>query len=291
MLSTAECTSDDNCPFDKSCINRYCQDPCALGSPCGRDAICQVVAHASTCRCPPGTQGDPHRACISAVCHYNEDCDESQLCNRLNRVCQPACSENACAPGAICTAKDHRPICTCPPGRSGDPYLRGCTTTQITPECTTDADCSSPLACVNSRCADLCIGNPCEEGLICKTVDILPLRAVACVCPDGGRMAPDSGCRAPPEAECSADSDCANSQTCRRGTCVEACRADPCGHNAICDSVDHVSRCICPPGYNGNPRFECNPGTTVLFYVSVLIKILAMAVFIFLFFLIYINYP
>jgi hypothetical protein len=238
-------------------VKGYCQDPCVLGSPCGRDAICEVVAHVPSCRCPPGTQGDPRRACISAVCHYNEDCDNTQICNRLNRLCQPACTEDSCAPGASCVARDHRPICSCAPGLSGDAYLRGCTK-EITTECTRDADCSAPLACVNARCTDLCLANPCDVGLLCKTVDILPLRAVACVCPDGGRVAPDSGCRSPPEAECSADSDCALSQMCRRGTCVEACKADPCGQNALCESVDHSSLCVCAPGYIGNPRKECN---------------------------------
>lgn len=230
-----------------------------LGSPCGRDAVCQGVAHVATCRCPAGTQGDPRRACISAVCHYNDDCDDSQICDRLNRVCRPACSENACASDALCTARDHRPVCDCPPGRSGDPYLRGCTK-DVTDECKTDADCNAPLACVNARCTDLCLGNPCEAALLCKIVDILPLRAVACVCPDDGHVAPDSGCRAPPSAECTTDSECALSQICRRGSCVDACKADPCGLNALCESNDHASRCTCPQAYYGNPRIECNPG-------------------------------
>lgn len=155
----------------------------------------------------------------------------------------------------------HRPICSCPSGTSGDPYGRGCITIDVSFECSTDSDCVRPLGCVNARCVDLCVGNPCETGLLCKTVDILPLRAVACVCPDGDRVAPDSGCRTLPEADCSSDLDCSYSQTCRRGKCVDACKASSCGHNALCESTDHVSRCICPPGYIGNPRIECNPGT------------------------------
>lgn len=205
-------------------------------------------------------QGDPRRACISAACQYNEDCDDNQICNRPNRVCQPVCSENTCAPNAICITQKHRAICTCPPGHTGDAYLHGCSILHDTTECATDFDCASPLACVNSLCTDLCSGNPCVPGLICNTVDILPLRAVACICPDGGRVAPDSSCRAPPEAECSSDSNCANSQICHRSSCVEACRSDPCGRNALCESVDHMSRCSCPLGYIGNPRIECNSG-------------------------------
>lgn len=220
-----------------------------------------MIAHVATCRCPPGTQGDPRRACVSGTCQYNEDCDDSQICNRLNRFCQPACSENSCAPGAVCTAKLHRPVCECLPSHSGDPYTRGCIHVQQSDECTTDSDCARPLGCVNARCVDLCQGNPCETDLICKPVDILPLRAVACVCPDGGRVAPDTGCRSPPEAECSTDPECEKSQICQRGKCIDACKASPCGYNALCETNDHLSRCTCPPGYIGNPRIECNTGT------------------------------
>lgn len=262
----AECTSDENCPFDKACRNGYCRDACSYNGPCGRGAICEVVAHVASCRCPPGTQGDPRRACVSAVCQYNDDCNDNQICDRLNRVCQPACSDTSCAPGAICTAKLHQPICSCPPGYSGDPYLRGCMTVQLTDECVNDSDCPRPLGCVNAKCIDLCQYNPCDTGLICKTVDILPLRAVACVCPEEGRIAPDKGCRPPPEAECSADLDCSSIETCRRGKCIEACKAAPCGHNALCEAVEHVSRCSCPPGYLGNPRIECNTGKTIVIY-------------------------
>lgn len=161
----------------------------------------------------------------------------------------------------MCTARSHRAVCTCSPGSSGDAYVRGCsTTTTLDFECSADADCPAPLACVNARCTDLCTGAPCDPGLVCNTVDVLPLRAVACVCPEGGRAAPDSGCRPPPSAECSVDADCALTQTCRRGSCVEACRADPCGQNALCESIDHASQCTCPPGYTGNARLECNSG-------------------------------
>lgn len=259
---SAECTSNDNCPFDRSCVNNYCVDPCTVGDPCGRGANCEAVAHAATCRCPAGSQGDPHKACIAGVCHYNEDCDDTQICDRLNRVCRPACSDGACSADAACAARDHRAICSCPPGRTGDPYGRGCDAKVPALECTADSDCASPLGCVNSRCVDLCAGDPCGPGLICRPVDTLPLRAVACSCPDGGRVVPgaEAACRSPPAPECSSDVECASAQTCRRGSCVDVCRADPCGINALCEGRDHISRCSCPPGYLGNPRIECNPG-------------------------------
>lgn len=109
-------------------------------------------------------------------------------------------------------------------------------------------------------------------------MDVLPLRAVACVCPDGGRVAPDKGCRAPPQGECTTDAECPNTETCRRGSCVESCRADPCGQNALCESVDHTSRCTCAPGYVGNPRIECNPGKYITYY-NLLLLLLSLFLF------------
>lgn len=60
--------------------------------------------------------------------------------------------------------------------------------------------------------------------------------------------------------ECQTDSECRDPERCVRGSCVEACRIDPCGLNALCQSSRHQSVCTCPRGYIGNPHIECNPG-------------------------------
>lgn len=74
-FSLAECKSDNDCPYDKTCQNNNCVTPCLLGDiVCGRGAECIAVSHRAQCVCPRGTQGDPRIACISIVCHYNEDC-------------------------------------------------------------------------------------------------------------------------------------------------------------------------------------------------------------------------
>lgn len=54
------------------------------------------------------------------------------------------------------------------------------------PECRIDADCPSMHACIGDRCQNPCrVNNPCLAGQECVVEDTLPVRTVACICPDG----------------------------------------------------------------------------------------------------------
>lgn len=65
---------------------------------------------------------------------------------------------------------------------------------------------------------------------------------------------------AQPVPQCRVDSDCQSVERCVRGSCVEACRVDPCGLNAQCISQSHTAVCTCPPGFVGHPHIECSIG-------------------------------
>ena len=56
-----ECTTNPECPSDKTCQNMKCIDPCP--GLCGVNAECRVVNHRATCSCFPGYTGDPFTAC------------------------------------------------------------------------------------------------------------------------------------------------------------------------------------------------------------------------------------
>lgn len=56
-----ECISNSECPFEKSCINNKCADPC-IGA-CGRNAECRVVSHSPICTCRSGYEGDAFDEC------------------------------------------------------------------------------------------------------------------------------------------------------------------------------------------------------------------------------------
>ena len=56
-----ECVVNSDCPQDKACISRKCQDPCP--GLCGVNAYCRVRSHIPICVCNQGYQGDPFSQC------------------------------------------------------------------------------------------------------------------------------------------------------------------------------------------------------------------------------------
>ena len=56
-----ECVVNSDCPSDKACINRKCQDPCP--GLCGVNAYCSVRNHVPICICNQGYIGDPFSTC------------------------------------------------------------------------------------------------------------------------------------------------------------------------------------------------------------------------------------
>lgn len=62
-----ECVGDDECPWDRSCVNQRCANPC-VADHCSRGAFCHVENHKAVCRCPAGFQGDPLIECRPRKC-------------------------------------------------------------------------------------------------------------------------------------------------------------------------------------------------------------------------------
>merc|ERR1712130_927919 len=64
-------------------------------------------------------------------CLIHEDCEDSQFCSlEDDNKCVEACTvlEGVCGENAACTAKLHRPVCSCLDGFKGNPYDK-CTKT------------------------------------------------------------------------------------------------------------------------------------------------------------------
>lgn len=62
-----ECIQNSDCPYDKSCINTKCIDPCSIGA-CGLNAECRVSYHTPMCHCIAGYTGNP-----SSKCYINRE--------------------------------------------------------------------------------------------------------------------------------------------------------------------------------------------------------------------------
>lgn len=202
-----ECTKDDDCPTERSCINAVCRDPCA----CGPNAVCKVINHKPLCSCTLGYDGNPDIACTKgnffftsirfeknlcidtyciicfrssvAGCRTDGDCSGSHAC--VQRNCVPACSPSSCGKNAICHGINHKAICECPPGFGGNPrdscVLLGCRS---------NSDCPTNRACINNRCENPCAQNPCTGNMDCNVYN----HVVECACPPGYVGDVKSGC-------------------------------------------------------------------------------------------------
>ncbi|XP_014091876.1 adhesive plaque matrix protein 2 [Bactrocera oleae] len=195
------------------------------------------------------------------------------------------CHGNPCGVNAVCQDASGRPVCSCPPGHSGNPLThcnRG--------ECLDNIDCRGDLQCRDNRCVNPCVGacglnancepknhvavcscptgyrgdpftschrvdpdeqchpSPCGVNTKCEILNGVP----TCSCVHGFTGNPLSGCR----HECEHDGDCSARDTCSNYKCVPACQQ--CGIGATCNTVaGHRAVCECPKGYIGSPYTEC----------------------------------
>lgn len=229
---------------------------------CGKGAECFAQNHRANCVCESGYQGNPLVACVRGQCQFNEDCANDEACDRLNRVCRKVCDAETCAETAICRGQNHQPICECRHETTGNPYV-ACEEVRRPPEpeCSSDQDCPTKLACFNGRCENPCAkSNVCLPDQVCTVIDTLPVRTMMCRC-DNDMIVDGSGrCVAIKQNEpaCRTDNECADTELCDRGVCVVACRVQNCGINAQCLSSHHRAVCTCAPGYEGNPHIQCS---------------------------------
>ena len=250
------CEADDECPQVEACINAVCRDPCG----CGLNARCDIVNHRPVCICEPGFYGDPEVACLALGCQSDSECKETHACR--SGECTPVCGPDGlpCGGNADCTGIAHKPICTCPVGLDGDPYL-----TCSSKSCRANSDCPPDQACINKICQDPCaIQDPCDPSAECKVRG----HQVDCTCPAGfeGSRAPGAAC-VKVEIGCRSDSDCPSQTACISGQCINPCSlAEPCGLNAICTVLDtlpvRTMTCVCIEGYEGDASIECTPVKT-----------------------------
>ena len=93
-----ECVINSDCPSDKACINRKCQDPCP--GLCGQNAYCRVRNHIPICVCNQGYEGDPFSRCtrITSKCLQNMD---NLLLNRFISNIIPPWNNRPMQPNAV----------------------------------------------------------------------------------------------------------------------------------------------------------------------------------------------
>ncbi|XP_043214270.1 neurogenic locus notch homolog protein 1-like isoform X1 [Amphibalanus amphitrite] len=310
-----QCTSASECGSGYNCVNNKCvrsgasvtgirgtsqtihrtktvvsrnpaaasADPCSLGL-CGLNANCDNVGGRAVCSCPAGYSGNPLVQCNKGECTEDSQCGASLACIGVN--CVDPCAEVQCGLNANCKVIQHRAICSCPRGYSGDPFVSctrqspraacspspcgtntncevkngraicSCVQNYIgdplvacRPECTSDAECAGHQACSQNRCRSACI-DACGENARCDAVNHRPV----CKCPQFYKGSPLTGCF----PECTSHAECAGNRACIQLQCTDPC-AGACGIGADCRVRDHTAICSCPTGYLGHPYDRCTP--------------------------------
>lgn len=215
-----ECVLSSECGQNEACLNQRCSDPCP--GTCGFNARCTTINHNPICNCPPRYSGDPFRLCQAIV----EQPPQQEPIN----PCQPS----PCGSNAECRPIGDTPSCSCVQDYIGSPP-------NCRPECVSNSDCPSNLACINQKCKDPCQGT-CGINAECHVVS----HTAMCICninyPVGD-----------PFTQCNAQ---------QQNPIVEPvtpCVPSPCGANAICREQNGAGACQCLPEYFGNPYEGCRP--------------------------------
>ena len=86
-------------------------------------------------------------------------------------VSRNPCEPSPCGPNSQCRGVNDAPSCSCSPEFRGTPP-------NCRPECVSNSECPSQLACVNQKCRDPCPGS-CGTNAECRVVSHTPM----CVCP------------------------------------------------------------------------------------------------------------
>lgn len=153
-----ECTTNDECPSDKACINYKCKDPCP-GS-CGSNTQCVVRLHSPMCSCQEGYVGDPFTSC--------------HLVPQSIEPVDP-CNPTPCGTNARCqVSRNGAAACICELGYFGNPYEI------CRPECVVNTDCPYNKACRRNKCEDPCPG-ACGSTALCQVINHVP----SCSCAPG----------------------------------------------------------------------------------------------------------
>jgi len=118
-----------------------------------------------------------YHVAVAVGCRSDSDCSGQHSC--VNRNCVPVCAPDgsSCGRAAVCYGANHRAVCECPPGLSGNPEV-----VCLFLGCRSDSECPPKQACINNECVNPCYErNPCKAPAECRVYNHHP----TCTCPPG----------------------------------------------------------------------------------------------------------
>lgn len=187
----------------------------------------------------------------------HSECPLNKAC--LNNKCIDPCP-GTCGYGARCKVVNHNPICSCPSGFIGDPFVR-CIKEISKHYEHVFYDISSNLFIETEVVQqNPCVPSPCGAFSICKNVDN---RAVCSCLPNYFGQPPN--CR----PECVVNSECPLTKACQNQLCIDPCPGS-CGSKADCKTINHIPVCFCIPGFTGDPFSGCyeSKNQSIKFYLT-----------------------
>lgn len=242
----SQCRKDFDCIANMGCVDGTCKNLCSYLKPCGEGALCHVVEMTNlrtvSCECPPGHTGSAYEKCQKVdedqpKCLYDADCPFFQAC--IRNQCRNPCEESPCALDAECRTVNHRAICYCPPGYTGD----GHTSCSLL-ECRVDTDCLDDSVCLNNRCTEACsLSRPCGNNAECHSSK----HSSECQCVPGFSGDAYVSCSS---VQCASDEECPLTHSCFGKRCEDPCQGvTSCHSSQVCKTVNHKPVCTCPAGY------------------------------------------
>lgn len=199
---------------------------------CGSNSECKTINKISQCVCKHGYRGNPLMSC-HPECTINPDCSQNQAC--INSKCIDPC-EATCGTNAVCKVINHKPLCSCSDGYTGNPNIE-CIHVYLPPKEPSVKDPGNP-----------CEPTPCGPNSRC----LVSIEGYAtCSCLPNFKGAPPY-C----QYECVINSDCPQNKACLNHKCTNPC-VGTCGVSAICETINHNPICSCQSGYEGDPFTSC----------------------------------
>lgn len=198
-------------------------------SPCGPNSRCLISSNVAVCSCLPQYKGSP--PFCQPECIVSSECSLIKACD--NQRCIDPCP-GTCGANANCQVVNHNPICSCPKGLTGDPFV----SCQYYDEGKDRGDVDR----------NPCTPSPCGTNSICQIKQNRPV----CSCIENFIGKPPY-CR----PECVLSSECSQDKACIKEKCLDPCQ-NACGPNAECHVVAHSAYCNCLPGYEGDSFIGCS---------------------------------
>ena len=127
------------------------QDPCA-NQFCGAFSTQSRAGGRCVCSCQRGYFGTPPNC--RPECVVSSDCSQTTAC--LNQKCRDPCP-GSCGNNARCQVVNHNPICSCPAGYAGDPFIN----------CVKEPEVVKPP----ERPHVPCVPSPCGPNAMCREVN------------------------------------------------------------------------------------------------------------------------